>query len=104
MIKPVDKLGFGPTREAVKVPEGSLWEIRVTAPAFMNTPTQRILLTSEQYERYLKWQEGPGLIQDCLPDLSDSEREILMTGLNDEDFDEAATSADDHDEEEDDHE
>lgn len=42
-----------------------------------------ISLTSEQYERYKKWVMGDGLIQDLLPDLTSSQRELLKTGIDD---------------------
>ena len=33
------------------------------------------------WAEFIKWKEGRGLIQDCLPYLSTDEREFLMTGL-----------------------
>ena len=35
---------------------------------------------------FIKWKEGRGLIQDCLPYLSADEREFLMTGLMPEEW------------------
>lgn len=38
-------------------------------------------------EQYIKWQSG-GLIQDVMPDLSEDDREFLMTGIIKEEWDE----------------
>jgi len=94
MTSIADKLGFGPKREVKNIGDetsGDLWEISVTPPAFMNLPTRKVVLMGRQYKGYLEWLNG-GMIQDCLPDLSPSNREILMTGLGDEDFHEIAKS------------
>lgn len=36
---------------------------------------------------FLRWTEGVAMIQDCLPMLSASEREFLLTGITDESWD-----------------
>ena len=38
---------------------------------------------------FIKWKEGRGLIQDCLPYLSADEREFLMTGIMPEELGQA---------------
>lgn len=83
-MKPVDQLGFGPKRE-VKQLDNDQWEISVTPPKFMGLPTQKLVLNKNQYLGYLAWQNGQ-LIQDALPDLTRSQREIILTGLGDDDF------------------
>ena len=84
-MKPVERLGFGPTRVEVPMNE-NLIAIRVTPPAFMGLPTQMVILNKEQYDRYQQWRSGDVLIQDALFDLNDNQREILMTGIGDADF------------------
>tara|TARA_Y100001937_G_C6897516_1_gene231821 strand:+ start:261 stop:506 length:246 start_codon:yes stop_codon:yes gene_type:complete len=37
----------------------------------------------------IKWRDGRGLIQDCLPYLSADEREFLMTGITPEEWGQA---------------
>lgn len=83
-MKPVDQLGFGPKRE-VKQLDNDQWEISVTPPQFMGLPTKKLVLNKNQYLGYLAWQNGQ-LIQDALPDLTASQREIILTGLGDDDF------------------
>jgi hypothetical protein len=78
-----DKLGFGPKR--VVVTDGTLYRVDVTPPAFMKLPTQSVLLDTDQYHRYQAWLAG-ATIQDVLPDLTPSQREILMSGIGDDDF------------------
>ena len=41
---------------------------------------QMVVMTKDQYKRYLDWEDRKGCIQDLLPDLTADEREILMTG------------------------
>lgn len=81
----MDLNGFSPTRRVVK--RGHHYYVYVKPPQIVgNYPEVDVMLTEDQYQRYLLWREGPLLIQDALPDLSLSEREKLMTGLGDEDF------------------
>jgi hypothetical protein len=49
-------------------------------------PEVSVTLTPNQYGRYLLWREGPLLIQEALPELGPTQREMLMTGLSDLDF------------------
>ena len=53
-----------------------------------------VVLEPEQYLPFVKWLRGEGMIQDLLPGLSVSDREILMSGLDDQSF-AAATGGDD---------
>ena len=77
--------GFAPTRRVERTASGNV-VVFVKPPAFVGTPEVSVLLTPDQYARYQQWREGRLLIQDALPELSLSEREMLMTGLGDEDF------------------
>ena len=77
--------GFTPTRRVERTPAGG-YVVYVKPPDFVGTPEVSVLLTPDQYARYLQWRDGPLMIQDALPDLSISEREMLMSGLGDEDF------------------
>ena len=43
--------------------------------------THILKLTFEQHERYMKYVSGIGHIQDLLPELSDDDRERLITGI-----------------------
>ncbi len=85
-MKPVDMLSaFAPTRVEHEMEKGH-WRIEVTPPAMFNLPSQSVVLTPRQYERYKLWRDGTFMIQDALPELNPDEREVLMTGLGDEDF------------------
>jgi hypothetical protein len=81
----MDITGFTPSRRVVMTPGG--YTVYVKPPELVGSfPEVSVFLTKEQYERYLLWREGPLQIQEALPDLSPSEREMLMTGLGDKDF------------------
>lgn len=48
----------------------------------------RFKATEDQLYRIHRWYQYGGNIQDMLPDLSDSQRELLLTGISDEEWDE----------------
>lgn len=85
-MKPIDMLGWGPTREAIKNEAG--WLVTVTPKPMWGLSAASIQLTEEQYVRYLDWQLSNRIIQDCLPELSSADREILMTGIDPQQFSE----------------
>lgn len=94
-MKPIDQLGFGPTRNVVEDGEGG-YLLMVTPPKLLGPkPTMTINLTTDQYHRYLLWRDTGVLIQNALPELSNSERELIMTGLSDQDFHNVARSEED---------
>ena len=84
-MKPIDLMRFGPSRAETKNTDGT-WLVTVTPHAWANSKPSSVTLSVSQYDRYLQWLDGSALIQDALPDLSDSDREILLTGLDDEEF------------------
>lgn len=91
MLRPIDRLGFGPTRVVCEDGEGG-YIVMVTPPKVLGSkPTVHVSLTADQYARYLKWENGM-LMQNALPDLDAATREMLMTGLCDEDFHKATRS------------
>jgi hypothetical protein len=49
-------------------------------------------LTASQYAGYLQWKNQDWLIQDALPDLDAATREMIITGLSNEDFHKATRS------------
>lgn len=93
MIKPIDRLGFGPKREVCEDGEGG-YLLMVTPPKVLGLPTVTINLTADQYYRYRFWQQGKLLIQNALPDLTPSQREMIITGLTDEEFHKATREDD----------
>jgi hypothetical protein len=60
---------------------GGGYRIDITPPKFMGGRTVTVMLTEEQFVGYLRWQRGE-LIQECLSDLSEDDREKLMSGLD----------------------
>lgn len=58
----------------------------ITLPSQMTgvVHTKEINMTQDQYDN---WLYGTDLIQDALPHLTDSEREFLITGIIDEEWD-----------------
>lgn len=79
---------FGPKRKATKQEDGTFL-VTVTPPSCTGFSPSSIILTADQYRRYLAWLEGDGLIQTQLPELTAAQREILMSGIGPEEFDEA---------------
>lgn len=95
MVKPIDQMpGFKPKREEFKLENGHV-RIEVTPPEMFALPTQSVVLSADQYVRYRTWYDEGKLIQNALPDLSIVEREILMSGLGNEDFLKMAGDEDD---------
>lgn len=60
-------------------------EVTKTSPISDTTRTRTFSATAEQWQAY---DEG-ALIQHALPHLSNGDREFLMTGITDEEWDEA---------------
>jgi len=62
----------------------------VPSPLFgYSNVKNKVVLTSQQYVRYTEWiNDDLVMIQDALYDLSADDREILLTGLGSEEFDE----------------
>lgn len=81
----MDIPGFMPTRRIEQVEEGFI--VYIKPPGIVgHLPEVSVFLTPTQFQRYQLWHDGLLLIQDALPELSCSEREMLMSGLADEDF------------------
>jgi len=83
-MKPIDRLGFGPKREAVFA-DGK-WAVTVTPPEWSGFSASIIRLTEDQYARFEMWLKDGGLIQHMLPELSKEDREILISGIGPEDW------------------
>lgn len=58
-------------------------DITRTSPITNQTQCMEIEITQDQYDA---WKSGV-LIQDAMPDLSDDDREYIMTGMTPEDWD-----------------
>lgn len=78
----MSKLGLaGPKRTAVEQKDG-YWLVAVTPPVWSGfDSTSTITLSADQYRRYTQWLETGSMIQDALPELSPSQREILLSGI-----------------------
>src|SRR5215469_3781301 len=95
-------VSFGPTHrfEPIRIGDSARvtgWRVCVKPPTFLvgDLPEQHVDLTLDQFERFLKWQNGDGMIQNMLPDLTASQREILISGLGDKDFERFTKPQDD---------
>jgi hypothetical protein len=62
-------------------------EVTVTPPREMGVQASKVTLTPDQFQRFLKWLDTGGQIQDALPDLSADDREILLSGIEPGEFD-----------------
>ena len=87
--------GWNPIRRVIET-DGDTVTIGVQPPKFLELPEQKLMLTTEQYKRYCRWLAQGGLVQVVFPELSDSAREILQTGLGDADFERITKPLDDH--------
>jgi hypothetical protein len=88
MVRPIDAMGLGPSREAVREPQGR-WRVTVRPPAWSRCGDGASLtLTEAQYAQYRQWLDGGALIHEALADLSDGQRELLMTGIDETKFNE----------------
>lgn len=75
-----------PTRSHRQL-EGGQWEITVTPPKWSGfVCTSVVMLSQSQFNRYEEWLVTGGLIQVLLPDLTDGEREALMSGITPEEW------------------
>lgn len=89
----MDLPGFTPSRRVEKISDGYM--IYVQPPKFMALPEVSVYLTKDQFDRYAKWRSGVMMIQEALPELNDSTREMLMSGLGDKDWDRITRDPDD---------
>jgi hypothetical protein len=89
MIEPVNLI-FPPVERSQRyIRETKMWEVTVSPPASSGwNCTSKVMLTDDQHGRFCYWLVNGGLIQEILPDLSDDQREQLMTGITPEAWDE----------------
>lgn len=73
---------FGPSYEYDYLEDKRI-KVIVTPPSWSMLKSSTIILSEDQFKRFNDWRAGDGLIQNILPDLSPSQREILLTGLDD---------------------
>jgi hypothetical protein len=83
-MRPIERLGFGPKRVVCEDGEGG-YLVMVTPPKSLGLPTVTVPLTADQYRRYQAWERGM-LLQEALHDLDAATREMLLTGLTDDEF------------------
>jgi hypothetical protein len=72
-------------RTVVAHPDGSA-TVQITPAAYIGTTPVSVHLNASQYTRYLHWRRGDGLLQNLLPELSADDREKLISGLSNDDF------------------
>ncbi len=78
-----------PHRRAERLPDGN-WKVTVTPPAWSGFKQgSSVILTHHQYGRYLAWLQSQHTIQSMLPELTAGQRETLMSGIPEAEFDEA---------------
>jgi hypothetical protein len=85
-----------PTRQARQLPSGD-WLVKITPPEWSGFHESSIVLDADQFHRFKQWLDGHALIQEALPDLSPSEREVLMTGIGGYEWDKEFSNDDDED-------
>lgn len=71
------------------LPDGRV-KVTVTPPLWSGFKRgASLILTADQFARYERWRTTGGYIQNLLPELSDGEREILLSGIQPNDWDKA---------------
>lgn len=80
--------GFGPKYAYGKNTDDDNYTVVVTPPTITQFGPSSLTLTEDQFIRFKIWLVNGGLIQEMLPDLNDDEREILLTGIGPEEWDE----------------
>lgn len=74
----------GPTYTQTNLSDGWV-RIKVTPPAWAKVGDgTSIDLTAGQFERFQEWKRTGRKIQDILPDLTDDQREVLLSGISPE--------------------
>lgn len=80
MVKPIDQTVFAPIRTERYNGVANVWEVTVQPPEIVGGQGGTIVLSLDQYDRYKRWRAGEGMIQDMFPDLTPTEREVLLNG------------------------
>lgn len=77
-----------PLREEFPNPDGSMVVQVTQAKLFAPEGAKpvRVYLTKPEYKAYREWLDKGGRIQDLLPHISASQREMLLTGIGGEEF------------------
>lgn len=88
MPKPVDIMGLGPERVERLNTDGT-WTITVTPPKWTGFKASSVIITDDEFCQYRRWMAGLVKIQDALPNLTPAQREILLSGIGPEAWDEA---------------
>lgn len=78
--RPIDTVFGSPRRRARPSQNEGAIELEVT-PAMDQGAPQTMVVTVEQLGGVVRWLAGRAAIQDCLPDMSPEQREIVQTGL-----------------------
>jgi hypothetical protein len=75
-----------PERQHERLPDGS-YRVTVTPPKWSGFGASSLRLEGHQFDRYQHWLHDGGLIQQHLPDLSNEDREVLLSGIGPEEWD-----------------
>jgi hypothetical protein len=92
-----DKLGLGPKRVLSRNEDGT-FTLKVSPPAWAGFDpdySSSIVLTEDQVKRFCEWQDTGILIQNAFPELTASQREIILSGIEDKDFQKLAPEDED---------
>lgn len=63
------------------------FELLVEPPAWTGFKSSKLILTEQQKKKLIGWLEHGGLIQEIFPELSSSDREIIVSGVNPKEWD-----------------
>jgi hypothetical protein len=93
----LSKLGLGPKRVVTKNDDGTFTMAVFPPPWAGYEPgfSNSIILTEAQVNKYHEWNTSGLLIQEAFPELTDSQREIILSGLGDKEFEELAKDDED---------
>jgi hypothetical protein len=77
---------FGPKRLETVMDSGEV-VITVIPPAWTSFKATNITLNPDQFRRYKEWLATSELIQNKLPELTNAEREVLLSGISEDQWD-----------------
>ena len=77
-----------PTRTYRQLPDGR-YEVAIVPPDWSGFKGSLLVLTADQFERYQRWVNGEGQIQEMFPEFSPAVREQLLSGIPPEEWDRA---------------
>ena len=79
------KMGVRPKYTFIARDDGG-W-LLIVRPIVPGLSVKEVVLTSHEHECIVRWMNGGGMLAHLLPDWTPSQREIILSGINDNEWD-----------------